>query len=68
MKFDLMYYLKMGYSEIMRLDLAELGWYYKKLSDTKEQEAEVEKLKFEANLIAMGVNTQKRAVSGLPGG
>jgi hypothetical protein len=53
----------------MSLDLAELNWYYQKLSQVKEQEAEVEKVKFETSLMAMGVNTQKKAtMQGLPGG
>jgi hypothetical protein len=50
----------------MRLDLAELNWYYSKLSQVKEQEAEVEKIKFEASLMAMGVNTRQKAMQGLP--
>jgi len=44
----------------MSLDLAELNWYYKKLSEQKENENEVEKLKLEAMLMAMGVGTAKR--------
>ena len=52
MKFDLMYHLGMCYEEIMRLDLAELQWYYQKLRETKEHENELEKLKLEALLLA----------------
>jgi len=62
MKFDLMYYLGMTHNEIMLLDLAELNWHYKKLIEVKANEAEVEKIKIEATLAALGVSTTKRAM------
>lgn len=52
MKFDLMYYLGLGYNEVMRVDLGELRWMYDKLRKTKESESELEALKLEATLAA----------------
>ena len=52
MKFDLMYYLGLGYSEVMHIDLGELRWMYAKLRETKESESELEKLKLEVTLAA----------------
>ena len=64
MKFDLMYYLGMRHNEVMTLDLAELNWYYKKLSEVKEQEAEVDKIKFEANLATLGARKVQQDLGG----
>lgn len=48
----------------MRLDLAELKYYYQKLREVKEQELEVEKLKIEANLMATGVKAAQKTFGG----
>lgn len=64
MKFDLMYYLGLSYAEAMTIDLAELNWYYDKLKLTKEQEAEVENAKLEAQLIASGAIKAKKEFGG----
>jgi hypothetical protein len=50
--------------EIMEMDLQELNWYYERLRHVKEQEFEVEKIKFEALLTAMGVKGLHNAASG----
>lgn len=52
MKFDLMYYLGLGYNEVMHVDLGELHWMYDKLRKTKDAESELEALKLEATLAA----------------
>jgi hypothetical protein len=64
MKFDLMYYLGMNHNEIMRLDLAELQYYYSKLREVKEQEFEIEKMKMEASLAAAGAGAAKKTFAG----
>lgn len=64
MKFDLMYYLGMRHNEIMRLDLAELRYYYGKLREVKEQELELEKMKMEASLAAAGAGAVKKTFAG----
>lgn len=64
MKFDLMYYLGMSHSEIMRLDLAELSYYYERLRKVKESEAEVEKLKIEASMIGATAGSLKKTYGG----
>ena len=64
MKFDLMYYLRIGFREMMHIDLAELNWYYDKLREVKEQEAEYEKAKLEAQLQASGAIRKKQEFGG----
>ena len=64
MKFDLMYYLGMDRNSIMRLDLAELQYYYAKLREVRAQELEIEKLKIEANLIGAGAKATQQAFTG----
>jgi hypothetical protein len=64
MKFDLMYYLRMRYNELLTLDLAELGWYYKQLAKVKEQEVEIEKAKFDAQLALFGHKKVQRDLGG----
>lgn len=48
----------------MNIDLAELNWYYEKLRQTKEQEAEYEKAKLEAQLTASGAVKRKKEYGG----
>jgi hypothetical protein len=67
MKFDLMYYLGMSQHELMTLDLAELRWYHTRLQEVKAMEQEVEKVKLEATMAAMGAGTMSRQMSNLTG-
>ena len=64
MIFDFMYYMHMSYREIMMLDLAQLRFFYSQLKYVKEQEAEIEKLKMEANMAVMGIKSAKRSMGG----
>lgn len=61
MKFELMYYIGMDYKTIMTLDLAELNFYYEKLRWVKEQEAEIDRIKLEAQLTALGVRKAQQS-------
>jgi hypothetical protein len=67
MKFDLMYYLGMSHDELMTLDLAELRWYHERLREVKAMEQEVEKVKLEATMAAMGAGSMKRQMGSLAG-
>ena len=49
---------------MMHIDLAELNWYYDKLREVKEQEAEYEKAKLEAQLQASGAIRKKQEFGG----
>jgi ABC-type phosphate transport system ATPase subunit len=59
-----MYYLGMRHEEIMRMDLAELNFYYEKLRKVKAIEADLEKLKIEATLAAASSGSLKRQFGG----
>lgn len=64
MKFELMYYLGMDYRTIMTLDMSELNFFYSKLKWVKDQEADLEKMKLEAQLTALGVRKAQKAMMG----
>ena len=64
MKFDLMYYLRISYKEMVNIDLAELNWYYDRLREIKDQEVEYEKAKLEAQLMAAGAMKKKKEFGG----
>ena len=48
----------------MRIDLAELNYYYAKLRKVKAVEADLEKLKIEATLAAVSSGSLKRQLGG----
>lgn len=64
LKFELMYYLGMSYDTLMQVNLAELSFYYNQLRQVKEQEAEIDKLKLEAQMMAMGARKAQKTFEG----
>lgn len=64
MKFELMYYLGITYRDVMQVDLAELNYYYNKLREAKEHEAEIEKMKLEAQMTIMGARKAQQSFEG----
>jgi hypothetical protein len=68
MKFELMYYLGLGYQEIMKMEMTELQWYHQKLLETKKAETELEQLKLDATLLAASGAAIRRAVNNKRGG
>lgn len=67
MKFDLMYYLGMNQNDLMTLDLAELRWYYERLREVKAMEQEIEKVKLEATMAAVGAGAVRKQMGSLVG-
>lgn len=64
MKFELMYYLGIPYRDVMQVDIAELNYYYNRLREVKEHEAEIEKMKLEAQMVALGARRTQKTLEG----